>query len=223
MKISTVLSASHARGVQQKSGYLLKLFSKSNILVIGASQCGKTTAVLRLIRDDLVSERPTKIFFLYASHQPFMDKWNKDKSNPPITFIKGLKLDVLDKVKGHKILVIDDLIMELDRSVVQHFIAGSHHKNVTTFFISHALYMNNEHWRLITENSQYMLLFKNKRRTDQASRLGRQILGNEKHRLEEAYKSLEPYKFMLLSYHPRVPEQLLVVTEFFSGCPNVFM
>ena len=208
---------------QDKPGYLLKLFSKSNILVIGASQCGKTTAVLRFIRDNLISDRPVKIFFLYAAHQPFMDKWNKNKSNPPITFIKGLKLDVLDRVKGHKILVIDDLIMELDRSVVQHFIAGSHHKNVTTFFISHALYMRNEHWRIITENSQYMLLFKNKRRTDQASHLGRQILLNDKHRLEEAYKSLAPYKFVLLSYHPRVPEQLLVITDFFSKCPNVFM
>ena len=208
---------------QDKPGYLLKLFSKSNILVIGASQCGKTTAVLRFIRDNLISDKAVKIFFLYAAHQPFMDKWNMNKSNPPITFIKGLKLDVLDRVKGHKILVIDDLIMELDRSVVQHFIAGSHHKNVTTFFISHALYMRNEHWRIITENSQYMLLFKNKSRTDQASPLGRQILLNDKHRLEEAYKSLAPYKFVLLSYHPRVPEQLLVITEFFSKCPNVFM
>ena len=223
MKMSVVCSSSRTQSHRKKPGYFLKLFSKSNILVIGASQCGKTTAVLRFIRDDLVSEKPVKIFFLYAAHQPFMDKWNMDKSNPPITFIKGLNLDVLDKVKGHKILVIDDLIMELDRSVVQHFIAGSHHKNVTTFFISHALYMRSEYWKIITENSQYMMLFKNKRRTDQASHLGRQILLNDKHRLVEAYKSLAPYEFVLLSYHPRVPEQLLVITDFFSKCPSVFM
>ena len=92
--------------MQRTQGHLLKLFSRSNILVIGASQCGKTTAVLNIIKNELVETKPVKIFYLYAAHQPFMDTWNKDKSNPPIEFVEGLKLDVVDKVKGHKILVI---------------------------------------------------------------------------------------------------------------------
>lgn len=199
------------------------IFSKSNILVIGASQSGKTTSVLTMMKLELVNTKAEKIFYLYGAHQPFMDSWNKDKSNPPIVFVKGLNIQVVDRCKGHKILIIDDLILELNRELANHFIAGSHHKNVTTFFISHSLYLNNELYRLISNNCQYIMLFKNKRNLSQVSRLGRQILGAESDRLTEAYKSLQPFQFVLLQFHPRVPEELLVVTNFFSKCPSVFI
>ena len=201
----------------------IKLYANSNILVIGSSGSGKTTSVLKIVEQKLIEPMPEKIFYLYGAHQPFMEQWNKDTRKQPIIFIKGLNLDVIDEYEGPKLLIVDDLILELNKSMAQHFIAGSHHKQTTTIFITHSLYLNNELYRLISNNSQYILLFKNKRNFSQVSRLGRQILGSDSDRLLEAYKYLKSFQFVLLSFHPLVPEELLVTADFFEKCPSVFI
>ena len=96
---------------------------------------------------------PKKILYLYGAHQPFMN------SLPNIEFVKGLDLNVINNYKGPKLLIIDDLILELNKDLANHFIAGSIHKQSTTIFITHSLYLNNELYRLISNNSQHILLF----------------------------------------------------------------
>ena len=201
----------------------LKFYANSNILVIGSSGSGKTTTVFKLIKQRLIEPMPEKIFYLYGAHQPLFDEWNKDSSNPKITFIEGLKLKVLDEFEGPKLLVCDDLIMELSKNLATHFIAGSHHKQTTTIFITHSLFLNNELYRLISNNSQYILLFKNKRNLSQVALLARQVLGKSKDRLLEAYSHIKAFNFVLLSFHPLVPEDLLVTTEYFDECLSVFI
>ena len=197
-----------------------KFIANSNILVIGSTGSGKTTAVLQIIKDRLIEPMPSKIFYMYGARQAFMDDWNK-KEKPHITFIDGLQLDIIDKYEGPKLLICDDLIMSLSRDLASHFIAGSHHKQTTTIFITHSLFLNNELCRLISNNSQYFMLFKNKRNFAQVSRLGRQILGADYQRLLEAYKYVRPFQFVLLSFHPRVPDELLVTVP--EQCINVFI
>ena len=113
----------------------IKLYANSNILVIGASGSGKTTSVLNIIERELIEPMPKKIFYLYGAHQPFMD------SLPNIESVKGLHLNVINNYKGPKLLIIDDLILELNKDLANHFIAGSHHKQTTTIFITHSLYL----------------------------------------------------------------------------------
>ena len=64
---------------------------------------------------------------------------------------------------------------------------------------------------------------KNKRNYSQVVRLARQVLGTEYNRVVEAYKYTNSYQFVLLSFHPKVPEELLVITDFFEKCPSVFL
>jgi len=201
----------------------IKFYATSNILVIGASQSGKTTAVLKIIKQGLIEPMPKKIFYLYGARQPFMDQWNTENPQQKIEFIEGLNLDVVDLYKEPKLLILDDLILQLNRDLAQHFIAGSHHKCVTTIFITHSIYLNNELYRLISNNTQYILLFKNKRNFSQVTTLARQILGSGYNRLIEAYKYIGAYEFVLLSFHQRIPDELLVATNFFGRCLNVFM
>ena len=195
----------------------IKLYANSNILVIGSSGSGKTTAVLKIIEEKLIEPMPKKIIYLYGAHQPFMD----DMTN--IEFVKGLDLSVINNYNGPKLLIIDDLILELNKELANHFIAGSHHKQTTTIFITHSMYLNNELYRLISNNSQYILLLKNKRNFSQVSRLGRQILGGDYTRLVEAYTYVKSFEFVLLSFHPLVPDNLLVIADFFKTCPSVFI
>ena len=200
-----------------------KFYANSNILVIGSSGSGKTTTVFKIIKQRLIEPMPQRIYYLYGAHQPIFDEWNKDKSNPNIIFIEGLQLDVIDEFKGPKLLVCDDLIMELSKKLATHFIAGSHHKQTTTIFITHSLFLNNDLYRLISNNSQYILLFKNKRNFQQVNLLSRQVLGKNNERLLEAYRYIKAFYFVLLSFHPLVPEELLVTAGYFDKCPSVFI
>jgi hypothetical protein len=201
----------------------LKFYSNSNILVIGSSGSGKTTTVFEIIKQRLIEPMPAKIFYLYGAHQKQFDEWNMDKSNPPITFVEGLQLKVIDQYDGPKLLVCDDLIMSISKDLAKHFIAGSHHKQTTTIFITHSLFLNNDLYRLISHNSQYILLFKNKRNFAQVSRLAGQVLGKDKRRLLEAYGYIKAFDFVLLSFHPLVPEELLVTAGYFAKCLSVFI
>ena len=88
--------------------------------------------------------------------------------------------------------------------------------------MSHSLFLNNELYRLISNNSQYIILMKNKRNISQISTLGRQILGPRQDLLLAAYKYTKPFGFVLLSFHPLVPEELLVTADFFEKCLSVF-
>ena len=211
--------------MQMNSKTLLKFYANSNIVVIGSSGSGKTTAVLKIIEQKLIEPMPEKIFYLYGSaRQPFMDDWIRDKKKPAIEFIEGLNLDIVNSYLGPKLLICDDLILELNRNLAQHFIAGSTHKQTTTIFITHSLFLNNEHWRLCSNNAHYILLFKDKRHFAQVARFGRQILGAGYTRLVEAYKYTKTFGFVLLSFHPLVPDELLVTTDYFEKCPlKVFM
>ena len=202
---------------------VLKLYAQSNILVIGATGSGKTTSILRIIKERLIEPMPEKIFFMYAVSQPFMATWNKDPKNQKIEFVEGLQLEKIDEYDGAKLLVIDDLILSLSRDLVNHFLAGSHHKNTTTIFTTHSVFLNNDMYRLISNNSQYIMLFKNKRNLAHIKLLAHQVLEKEHNRLLEAYKYLSPYEFVLLSFHPKVPDELLVTTDFFKEWQSVFL
>ena len=199
------------------------LYANSNIMVIGATSTGKTTAVLQIIKKQLINPMPRKIFYLYGAKQPFMRTWNSIKGNPQIQFIEGLQLDVIESCDEPKLLIIDDLMMEQNKELAQHFIAGSHHKNTTTIYITHSIFLNNENYRLVSNNCQYMILMKNKRNYAQVKQLARQVLMEGYYRVVEAYKYIGSYGFVMLSFHPKVPEELLVTADYFEKCPSVFL
>ena len=203
---------------------MIKFYADSNILVVGATNSGKTTTILKLIKDQCVYPMPKKIFYLYGAKQPFMDTWNDD-GNPPIKFVAGLNLSVIDDIEEPKLLIIDDLMLSQNKDLAQHFIAGSHHRHTTTIYVSHSIFLNDENYRLLSNNCQYMILMRNKRNFSQVTRLARQILGVGYKRVIEAYNyiSQKPFGFVLLTFHPKVPEELLVTTDYFEKCPSVFL
>ena len=201
----------------------IKFVAKSNILVIGPTGCGKTTTVLRIIKEKLIEPMPTKIFYMYAAHQPFMVDWNNDPSNPPIDFIEGIDLDILNRYDEAKLLIFDDLILSINKDIAQRFIAGSHHNNTTTILISHAIYLNNENYRLMKKNTHYVLLFKDKRNFADVTRFALANLGDRSNSLTEAYKYIPVFDFVLVSFQNHLPDELLVTADFFSKWLSVFL
>ena len=205
---------------------MIKFIANSNIIVSGATSSGKTSAILRIFKERLIEPFPENIYYLYGAFQSFMTTWNSDKSNPHIEFIEGLKLDCIDEFMGSKALVINDLSLTQNKELTNHFLRGSHHKQCTTFYINHSIFMNDGNYRILSNNAHYFMIFKNRRNQSQVTRLASQVFkGEESKRITDAYKysCLQPFSFMLLCFHPKIHDDYTVIGDFFSDYPKVFL
>ena len=122
----------------------------SNFFIVGPSGSGKTTLVLDLIRREMIFPFPKKIFFLYSMEQDFM------KDFPDIQFVKGLDLQVIESVDKdiNKLLIIDDLMLEMNKELGEQFIFRTRHLNCSTMFLAHTLFMNKEIHKLISNGHE---------------------------------------------------------------------
>lgn len=195
----------------------MKLIHPSNICVVGPSGSGKTSFVLNLIVNQMFTPFPRDIYYLYNIHQDFM------KDFPQIKFVQGMDLSVIEDDGKDKLLIIDDLMLEMNKELGEHFICRTRHLKCSTIFLMHTLFQNKDIHRLISNNTHYFVIFGNRRQMLNVRTLGNQL--GMPQRVLEAYKhaAAKPYGYFVISLHPRVPEVLTVSTDIFNAYPTVFL
>ena len=204
----------------------LNFLANHNTIIWGASGVGKTTFMLRIIKEKLIYPFPKLIYYMYRVRQDFMDKWNLDKTNPPIKFIENLNFDELDNNREPCILVIDDLLLSTNKDTCEQFILGSHHKKISTFFLTQSLFPKDDMFRCMSQNTHYFVLFNNQRNFRQLLTLARQAFTKKDVELvESAYKrSLQtPRGFIILTFNPLIPQELAILTDFWEKYPSVYL
>ena len=197
----------------------IKFLANHNTIIFGQTQAGKTHFILNVIRMKLVEPFPSKVYYMYNVHQPFMD------STPGITFIKGLDFKSVDTTTS-SLLVIDDLILSTNKDVAEMFILGSHHHSISLFYLTQNLFPNCNLFRLMSANAHYFVIFQNQRNFRQVMTLARQVfVGQDVKRITEAYKRAgeKPRGFIVLSFSPLLPRELTVVTDWWDQCPSVYL
>ena len=166
-------------------------------------------------KDELFSTKPTKVLYCYAIWQPLFQDM-KD-----IQFHEGLATS--DEVEAfadgsHVLIILDDLMDSVIQDVQMQrlFTLGSHHKNITVFFINQNLFCQGKCARTISLNCHYVILFKNPRDVHQIQLFGRQI--GMPHTLVEAYQDCmnEPYAYLIVDLSPHSQSSYKLVTHIFS-------
>ena len=166
----------------------------STMCISGPSRCGKTTFVFKLLTHlkDMYAdgEVPQRILYCYSTDQPMYDEM--EKQVPDIEFHKGLPPE--EKIENlsdgqHNLIIIDDLMMQLAKStdMLNMFILGSHHRNLSVFFMSQNIFQSGKYGRTIALNTQYLTLFQNPRDKSQIKFLARQIFPDNMQTLCEAF------------------------------------
>lgn len=197
----------------------IKFLACHNTIVYGQTGAGKTYFMRRIIEQRLVEPFPENIYWMYGVEQNFM----KDYSN--ITFLKGLQLDKIDTSKT-SLVVLDDLLLNVDSEMASAFIMGSHHKQISLFFLCQNLFQNCNLFRLMNQNTHYYVLFHNQRNFRQVHTLARQIfVGKDLQRILTAYKraSQRARDFILLSFSPLLPKELTVIGDYWRTWPSVYL
>ena len=203
---------------------VIKFLANRSTIIFGSSGAGKTEFMLSVIRQRLIEPWPKNVFYMYSVEQPFMTTWNENESIP-IKFIKGLNFDELE-TSDPSVLVIDDLLLSNNMSVAEIFTAGSHHRKISTFFMTQNLFPNCPIFRTMSANSSYFVLFHSQRHFRQINTLAHQIfVGKDVNRITNAYKraSKRQRGFIVLSFDPELPEELTVVSDWFEICPSVYL
>ena len=202
----------------------IKFLANKNTIISGPTGSGKTQFILDVIRQKLIHPFPKNIYYMYKVEQEFMRTWT-EKEEQPVRFISGLNFEEMDTSEP-SMLIIDDLMLSTDKETAELFILGSHHRQVSIFYITQGLFHNCDQYRLMSNNAHYYVIFNNKRNASQIHHLARQVyLGKEQQRIIKAYKRAgqRQWGFIVLSFAPELPEELGVITDWWEICPSVYL
>ena len=120
--------------------------------------------------------------------------------------------------QGPKLLVIDDFMDEIkthQKEILKFFIKGSHHRNLSIFFLSQCLYP--EGLRQISLNSHYIVLFKTNRDLAQIRTFCLQVDPKHWRALMEAYEDAtrDGHTYILFDFKPKQLDHLRMRTLIF--------
>jgi len=161
-----------------------KFKSPCSILLAGPTCCGKTTWVIKLVKNakEMFETTPTRIVYHYAEYQPVFDDMSKH-----VELCQGLpNLEEL-RSDGHTLCIVDDMMDEASKNDVVTKMATRfcHHANVTLVFLTQNLFQKNQ--RTARINMTYLVLFKNPADKSQIMYLARQMYPSTSQALTEAY------------------------------------
>ena len=186
-------------------------------IIAGMTGSGKTVLLRQLLQDNkytLSGLGPIKILWSYGVWQ---DLYNQPIDGIEVNYLEGLpSQDDLSLMKPN-ILVIDDLMTELggNKNLANLFTKGSHHNNLSIFFIVQNLFHQGPQMRTISLNSHYMILMKNPRDKSQISHLARQLYPENMKFLIEAYNDAtsQRYGYLVVDMKQDTPAKVRVRTR----------
>ncbi|KAK3929566.1 Protein transport protein SEC23 [Frankliniella fusca] len=187
-------------------------------LVVGGTGSGKTFFMNRLIekRDEMFNTTFEHIIFYYSEWQPLYDTL---KANHRVEFRKELPLlEDHPAGQGPKLIVFDDMMHEIrshHKEILNLFIKGSHHRNLSVFFLRLCLFPDG--LRQISLNAHYIELFITSRDVAQIRTFCMQVDPQHFRALLEAYEDATRagYTYILFDFKPQQLDHLRTRTLIF--------
>ena len=184
-------------------------------LLAGGSGCGKTTKCVNFLKshDKLIDTgKCDNIIYFYNQWQPSYDEL---ESSMDIQWIEGVptmnrirELTLSHKNSGGSIVIIDDFMSSLDKSLIELFTVYAHHGNCSTIFLSQNLFDKNPHFRTVSLNSTYISIFKNPRDKLQISAFARQINPTNSKFVIDSYQAATAaaYSYLFFDNHQKTDD-----------------
>jgi hypothetical protein len=177
--------------------------------IVGPSQSGKTTLVTEIIQnhEKLICPFIQRIVYCYSQYQP---KFESIKKN--VEFVQGLPdFDLFDP-EVNNLLILDDLEDECVNSsdILKLFTVNSHHKNISTFFLSHNYFRAGKYSRTINLNLHYLIQFSNPADKSQLCQMGYRMYPECAQYLIECYANAIQcgHRYLFIDFRPATPDNI---------------
>lgn len=186
------------------------------MICAGPSGCGKSYFVKRLIENvsELIDTPIGEVLWYYSLWQSMYD------TIPSVVFKHGVpRLEDFTNDGVARVIIIDDLMNQVNGSVVDLFTKGSHHNNLSIVYITQNLFCRGKGQRDISLNAHYIICFRNPRDPAQFNHLSRQVCPHNTKFLQEAYTDATgvPHGYLLLDFKQNTPETCRYRTRIFPG------
>ena len=175
-------------------------------MTAGMTESGKTAWVRSLLQQasETICPPLERIVWCYSQWQPAYTEMLV--AMPHIEFVKGiptaLEQDSYFDVNKHNLIAFDDHMIDAskDKRIVNPFIRGSRHRNLSVIYIVQNLFHRGKGSRSISLNSHYLVLFKNPRDKLHILTLAKQMYPGQTdfvlYQYEEAVK--RPFGYLLI-------------------------
>lgn len=181
-------------------------------IIAGPSGCGKSKFVCDFLKNinHVCNQEFNTILWCYDEMQPLynLNGVNYYQGIPDLNMFDG---------KYPQLIIIDDLMRESDGRIVDIFTKGSHHRNLSVFYITQNLFHQGKGQRDISLNSSYIIYFKNPRDKTQIRFLARQIVPENPKYVEEAYKDAtsKPHGYLMIDLKQNTDDIYRMKTNIF--------
>lgn len=195
------------------------------MIVAGMQSSGKTVFIHSLIkqREEILSEPIRKVYYHYAIWQQTF----ADQSDPNVHYVQGVPN--VDEIPNDCLLILDDLLGQMgnDKNLLDLFCVKSHHKSISTIFVTQSFFFESKIFRCVTRNAHYIVLFRSQRMVANIQQLSRQLWPKHPGFLSDAYDKAtkgRPYSYLFLNTHPSADEKMAVMTNILpsEGYTRVF-
>ena len=198
--------------------YDIRLKENFKLFINGPSRSGKTFFLKDFIQNmDIFCKSPPKIITLvYKVFQPIYLDLNVDYLRMDCD---NLKEKLLELARGESMLVIfDDLINSSSLPTIANlFVVDGRHSNLSMIFLSQKLFIKNDYFRQISQNSDYYMLFKNPRNSQEIQTLSHQMTPGKKHLItyyKEATKN--PFSYLFINLTQECKERVKYLSHLFN-------
>ena len=206
----------------------IRLKENFKLFLTGPSGSGKTTFIVNLIKNlkDIAKDPPKMIIYFFKEWQP---KFNDLAEELNVQFYEDNDkiIEHVSQLSKSALVIFDDMMNSQNlKTVAQLFTVHGRHLDLSLAFLSQRLFKNDEFFRQISQNSDYMIIFKNPRNTREIRTLASQITSRSLE-LVNIYNhaTREPYSYLFINLTQEVIPQLQYLTKIFStsGVVNVYV
>lgn len=178
----------------ETSTTLLPFQSPCTCMVSGATQSGKTTFVMKLLKHSSTMFKipPVRIVYCYTELQPTLEQ--AENTIPNFDLHEGLpsRSDLIEwtNPEKHTVIVLDDMMRLISKSDdALHLVTVlSHHRNCSVIYITQNLFEKGTHFRSISLNIHIFVLMANNRDKKQLLAFASQAFPGEVNYFKEAYE-----------------------------------
>ena len=202
--------------------YDIRFKENFKIFVCGPSRCGKTVFIKDLLENiaSITKQNISKVIYVYKVWQSIFEDMH---SQGLVNIFLEEKDNIIEKIKNlaygeTSLIIFDDLINSKNLEEISNlFVVDGRHSNYSLIFTSQRMFVNNEYFRQISNNCDYIVVFRNPRNYSEIRTLAQQLTPIGLDLLDIYTKATkDPFSYLLINLTQECSEDLKFISHLFD-------
>ena len=203
----------------------VRLKENFKLFICGPSRCGKTFFVSELIENiqSFARKPPDTIVYVYSIWQSKFDELGNI-----VTYFIQDDMNIEENIKlrcedDSSLVIFDDMINSSSLPyLAKLFTVDARHMNMSVAFLTQRMFVNNEYFRQISQNSDFFCVFKNPRNNSEIRTLAQQLTPGDM-KLIDIYREAtkDPFSYLFINLTQECKERVKYLSHLFNNESSV--